>query len=53
MVGCDSRTADDVIDGGTVTIDNDPVAMYLGYHGVWCLDTLGVYFVGLVVSPLL
>jgi hypothetical protein len=32
--GGDSRGADDIIDAGTGTIDDDTVAMYLSYHNV-------------------
>jgi hypothetical protein len=34
MGGGDSHGADDVVDASTETIDDDLVAMYLGYHGV-------------------
>jgi hypothetical protein len=34
MGGGDSHGADDVDDVGTETLDDDPVAMYLGYYGI-------------------
>jgi hypothetical protein len=34
MGGGDSRGADNFVDIGTRTIDDDPVAMYLGYTDV-------------------
>ena len=53
MGGGDFNGIDDVVDAGTETTDNDPVAMYLSYRGVWNLDTLGVYVVRLVDHLLL
>ena len=41
------------VDAGAEIINDDPVAMYLDYHGVLGLDIGGVYFVGLVDSLLL
>ena len=53
MGGGDSRGADDVIDAGTWTINDDPVTLYLGSYDAWGIDVLDPYFVGLVDSPLL
>jgi hypothetical protein len=34
MGGGDSRGADNIIGAGACTIDDDPVAMYLGHYDV-------------------
>ena len=39
------------MDVGTETVDEDYVALYLGYD-IWGLDTSKVDVVGLVVSPI-
>ena len=45
MGGGDSCGANDVVDIGIRTIDDDLVAMYMSYYDVWGLDVSDVYFV--------
>ena len=34
MGGGDFNGADDVVDAGAETLDNDPMVMYLDYYGI-------------------
>ena len=42
MGGGDSHGAGDVDDAGTDTLDDDPVARYLGYYSIWDIDASDV-----------
>jgi hypothetical protein len=53
MGGGDSHGTNDVVDVGAETLDDDPVAMYIGYYDIGVIDASDIYFVGLVNSHLL
>ena len=48
MGGGDSHGADDVVNVGAETLDDNLVAMYLGYYSIWDIDASDVHCLGIV-----